>query len=360
MALNKIGYLSLLAVAAISASCSTELEKEEKIIQNAPLVQLSEVKIEHYEHNIIVQGNVDTDQDILLSSETGGKLISIAVKEGERVRKGQAIATIDNSILTSNVAEVQTQLDFAEYILSKQEELHEKGVGSEFELQQSVNQVASLKAKLNSLSVQNGKTVIKAPFTGVIDKVFAKNGQMISVQSPIARLVNNSTVDITASLSEKHYAKIHTGTDMTVSFPNYSDTVMQLKVTHVGNYIEPTNRTFNILTTLKNNTFLLPNMLAQVQVTDISIDNGKVIPTEAIIKDQNNNNFVYVATVSTEKIDSTVAKGTKLYALEKQIIKVISKYNDKALIESVELAEGSFVVTKGAKGITELDKVRTK
>lgn len=359
MNLHKIGYLSLLAVAAISASCSTEVVEVKKT-KNAPLVELSEVKTENFKHNIIVQGNVNTDQDILISPEASGELVNIKVKEGQRISKGQTIATIDNSILNSNAAEIQTQLDHAEYILSKQEELHDKGVGSEFDLRQASNQVASLKAKLHSLNVQNGKTVIKAPFTGIIDKIYAKNGELVSPQTPIARLVNNSTVDITASLSEKHYAKIHKGTEITVTFPNYLDTMLKLKISHVGNYIDPTNRTFNIMTTLKNNTFLLPNMLAQVEVTDISIENGLVIPTQAIMKDQNNNDFVYVASINQDKPDSTMVKGTTLYNLKKQVVKVVSKYDNKALINSQELTEGNFVVTKGAKGITELDKVRTK
>ena len=89
------------------------------------------------------------------------------VKEGQKVSAGQVIAVVDASVLSSNVEEIKTQLEYAEYMYNKQKELNKRGVGSEFDMETAKNQVASLKASMNSLNTQRGKAVIKAPATAI-------------------------------------------------------------------------------------------------------------------------------------------------------------------------------------------------
>ena len=59
---------------------------------------------------------------------------------------------------------------------------------------------------------------------------------MAGASTPMVRLVNNNTIDITASISEKYFDKVVIGTPITVSFPNYSDTTISVPVEYVGNY----------------------------------------------------------------------------------------------------------------------------
>lgn len=348
---RKLVGLFALSIGLISLnSCSGEsTETEVKEEKKSPLVTLHKAELKDFAHEIRVQGNVETDKDILINAEMGGLITSIKVKEGQSVKAGQTIATIDASILSSNAEEIKTQLEYAEYMLGKQEELKKRGVGSEFDYETAQNQVNSLKTKMNSLNVQRGKAAIKAPFTGVIDNVFARNGQMAGPTSPIVRLVNNNTVDIIATISEKHISNVKVGTPIRVSFPNYNDTSINLNVTNVGNYIEPTNRTFRIMSTIKNNKMLLPNMLAEVSITDLDVKGGLVVPSKSLLKDQNNVDFVYVAS----------KKGGK-YIVSKTNVEVIEKFNGEALIKTGNIEPGSMVVVDGAKGITEGDIVRTK
>ena len=290
-----IGILAILPLSLTIASCGAEPEVKENKADALPLVKISKIENKRFTHEIRVQGSVETDKDVLLGAEMGGLITAVNVKEGQKVSAGQVIAIVDASILSSNVEEIKTQLEYAEYMYSKQLELNKRGVGSEFDLETAKNQVSSLKASMNSLNTQRGKALIKAPFSGVIDAVYAKVGQMASPQAPIVRLVNNSNVDIVATLSEKHLPNVKVGTDISVRLPNYSDTVFNLKITNVGNYIEETNRTFRIMSSIKNNTLLLPNMLTEISVTDLEVENGLVIPSISISKDQNNNDYIYIA-----------------------------------------------------------------
>ena len=350
----KINFINQIAplIVLLLLSCSTDekqiISLDEKL---RPLVKIEAVKQKHFIHEIRVQGNVESDKDVLIIAEMAGLITSVKVRDGQTVVAGQAIATIDASVLSSTAKELKTQLDYAEYMLEKQTELQQRGVGSEFDLETARHQVESLKAKLNSLNTQRGKAIIRAPFTGVVDNVFARNGQMAGPQSPIVRLVNNKKVDIVAAISEKHLSKVKVGTPISVSFPNFPDTTLDLVITNVGNYIEPTNRTFRIMATVENNTLLLPNMLAELSVTDMSVENGDVVPSKSILKDQNNQDFVYVAEES----------GSNNYSITKVNVVVVEKYNGEALIESnPNLKPGKKIIVEGAKGISEKDIVRTK
>lgn len=343
-------YAFLAGSAFIIPACAPaeDKEKEDEKGTSVAKVEVADVELTSFEHRIRVQGNVETDEDVMLTAEMGGLITSVKVKEGDEVRKGQIIATVDASVLNSNMQELKTQLEFAEYMLEKQEELNERGVGSEFELEQAKNQVNSLKASMASLGTQQGKAVIRAPFKGTIDQVYAVKGQMAGPSAPVVRLVNSNEVDITASISEKHFRNVKEGTEMLVEFPNYGDMSMTLKVETVGNYIEPTNRTFRIKTTIKDNKDLLPNMLAEISITDLSVENGIVIPAQAILIDQESNDYVYIIDDSTDKM---IAK--------KVIVEVIERYEGRALIKDGSISSEQQVVVKGARGIGNGTEVKT-
>lgn len=351
-----IGLLIALFGALVLASCGGDASSEDspkEEVKLDPKVTLGKVEMKSFTHEIRVQGNVETDQDITLSAEMGGLITRISVKEGQTVRKGAVIATVDASILSSNVQELNTQLEYAQYMLDKQVELQKRGVGSEFELETAKNQVNSLKASMRSLNTQRGKATIRAPFTGVVDQVFAKKGQMAGAASPIVRLVNNNSVDIVSTISEKHFSNVQVGTPIRVSFPNYSDTVLDLKVSNVGNYIEPTNRTFRVMANIPNNKTLLPNMLAEVSITDMKVENGMVIPSKSIQKDQDNNDFIFIAR------DEKTVKGAKTYTVYKINVVIIERFEGNALIElNADLKEGDNVVVDGARGISDKETVR--
>lgn len=346
----KISKLIILSATFFTLQSCGEGTPEKEIKVKLPKVEISEVEQKKFTHSIHVQGNIETTKDVLLTAEMGGVITSIRVKSGQKVSKGTVIATIDASILTSNLDELNTQLEYANYMLNKQEELNKRGVGSEFELETAKNQVKSLESKIKSLSTQKGKLTITAPFSGIIDQVFGKQGEIAGPSTPIVRLVNNNEVDIIATVSEKHLMNIKVGTPLKVTFPNYKDTAIYLSVTNVGNYIEPINRTFRIMSTIKNNQLLIPNMLADVEITDVTVNDGIVISSKAIQMDEDNNYFVYKA-----------IKNDTAYQAKKISIEVILRSGHQTLISSESnLKPGDQIISKGAKGIIEDEIVRIK
>jgi len=328
-----------------------ELQAKEKKDVILPLVSLAKLSEKKFIHKIKVQGNIETDQDAVLNAEFGGLVSKIHVEEGDRVQAGQTLVSLDAEMMSASIKELQTQLDYAKYLLEKQEALKERGVGSEFDLKGAQNQVNSLKSKLASLELQRSKATITAPFSGVIDQIFAKEGQMASPQSMVLRIVNTSEMTVSADISEKHMKNIKVGSMIEVSFPNYKDTTLSLKVASVSKYINPTNRTFRITAKLNNNNVFVPNMLAEINLTDTDVEQALVIPSISILKDYNNNDYVFIAS----KLKNNE------YALKKVFVNELEKYNGESMVEFKDKVNiGSQVVVDGIKGITEADIVRIK
>lgn len=313
-----------------------------------PMVTTSVVKIEDFVHKVRVPGTVETDENALINSEASGVIKQIHVKEGARVTKGQVLITIDSEILSATMDELETSLELANYMFEKQTSLKEKGVGIEIEYEQARNQKLSLEQKMKTLRTQQGKSIVRAPFSGIVDDIMVNQGEMAAPQIPLLRIVNNDNVTITSSLSENMLSKVFVGTKVELSIPSMNDTVIYAVISNKGNYIDATNRTFRIQVAVKNNKLLLPNQFAELNVTDFTQKAAKVINVESVLQDTKNNNYVYRL---------KPAKESGLYEVEKVFVKVIMKFEDTVCIEG-ELNDGDILVVKGAKGITVSDKVK--
>jgi len=314
---------------------------------NYPIVSAEKVKVEDFQHKVQIPGTVDSDMNALINAESSGVIQQIHVREGQTVTKGQILITIDSEILASTMNELETSLDLANYLFEKQQELKDKGVGVEIEYEQAKNQKLALESKIKTLRSQKGKTVVHAPFSGVIDDIMVTQGEMAAPQIPLLRIVNNREVTVNASLSENLLSKIKVGTPVEMIFPSLDDTTIISTVSVKGNYIDETNRTFRIQIHIKNNTLLLPNQFVEVNVTDFKRDSAIVINSESILQDTDNKTFVY-------KITKSATGNT--YSVEKIYVNVIKQFEGYACIEGA-IKNDDLLVVKGAKGITASDLV---
>lgn len=316
-------------------------------------VRFEPLVVDTFVHKIEVQGDVEAEKNISLNAEANGVIRKLNVSDGDKVRKGQVIAIIDAELINDNIREVEASLELAEFVYEKQKKLYEEGVSSELQFKEAKNNKVSLEKKLASLRTQKSKTVLKAPFSGKVDEVFVKQGEMTSPQMPLLRLVNNDEVKITAEISEQHLTSVGVGVPVELQFPVLNDTVIKKQITNKGNYINPTNRTFKVQTIVKDNELLLPNMVSIVRVTDVNKPNAKIVPITAVLQDNKDHMFVFKLTP-----EGANEEGEKLYKAEKVIVQIKGAYKGRTWIESDQLNAQDQIVTDGAKGITSGEIVK--
>jgi RND family efflux transporter MFP subunit len=186
---------------------------------------------------------------------------------------------------------------------------------------------------------------IIAPFSGTIDQVFAKTGELISPQTPFLRLVNLDNVYIESEITETYLKSISKGTTALLSFSSI-DISFEANITQVGNFINPSNRSFKTRIDVKNNNNeLKANLLADIKINDFNAS-GIVIPSKVIQKDRNGKTFVY--TLEAEEAN---------YKVIKTFVKDSNSYNNFSYI-SEGLNSKSTLVDKGARLVKNGDIVK--
>ena len=186
-------------------------ELDTSLVKELPKVSTIETSLSPFEHYFEVQGAVTANKNVMVLPEVGGIIRSIKVDEGQFITQGQVIATFDSDVIVSNEKELEEQLKVAEYMYEKQKTLFEKGVGTELALKQAEGQYLTLKQTLQTIKTQQGKFVLKAPFSGYVEKVFPVVGQLAGPSTPIIQLVDLSDMKITADISESYLGNITKG-----------------------------------------------------------------------------------------------------------------------------------------------------
>jgi len=313
-------------------------------IQKLQKVTVMSVKDTLFNHYIALQGIVQSDQNVILRPEMGGTVKHILVKEGQRISRGQTLVQLDASALTDKIDEINTQLSLAKTNFERQERLWNQKIGSEMQYLNAKTQKEGLEKSLNSLYTQIGKMKIKAPFSGIIDVINSKVGELTNPQTSVLRLINLDRMYIEADVPEAYLISVKKGTNVLVNFPSINR-VTQAKVTEVGNYINPNNRSFRIKINVSNRDHnIKPNLLADIQINDFSAK-GIVLPAHLIQMNQEGEEFVY--TISKDSLKTNVVK--KMITLGKE-------YNNEIfLIDGI--TQGDLIVAEGGKFVKGGDEV---
>ncbi|HEX8505062.1 MAG TPA: efflux RND transporter periplasmic adaptor subunit, partial [Hymenobacter sp.] len=301
--LFKAASYQLLAISLIMASCGgskdpkaelAELKKEQAANQakiaeleakagaddkpalTATPVSVMKVQPESFKSYLEVQGRVDFDQNAVVSARSAGSLTSLRVQRGDRVRKGQVLATIDASILDASIAELRTRMDLARVVYEKQAGLWKQQIGTEIQYLQAKNNYDALRRNLATLNQQRALYNVVAPFGGTVDEVIPKLGEVVAPGTPVVRLTSGSGGKILADVSEAYGNSIKAGDKALVTIPDLSGEDIPATVRVVSRAINATSRTFTVELRLQGAKAadLRPNMVATVRILNYDRENA--------------------------------------------------------------------------------------
>lgn len=313
--------------------------------KNLQTVTILPVKNAIFKHYLEIQGVAQANKNIEISPELGGAVIAIPVKEGQKVQAGQLLVQLDDSSIKNSINELNTQLSLAKTTFERQERLWNQKIGSEMQYLQAKAQKESLENNLSSLRTQLRKMRITAPFSGVVDEIFPKLGELTSPQMPIVRLVNLDNVYVEAEVTETFLPIIKKGTETVVIFSSINKEIKS-KISQVGNYINPANRSFKISINIVNkDQSIKPNLLADIKIVDFETT-GIIIPSALVQQDQNGKDYVF--TVVNENNEQKVIKN---------IITIGNEYNNEIYV-SEGLKATDTLVNAGARFVKEGDQVK--
>jgi membrane fusion protein, multidrug efflux system len=307
------------------------------------LVAVTSVKDTVFNHYIDIQGNVDTKENILVQPEMPGALVSLNVRAGQHVGKGQVLGRVDDGGLSLQVSSIQTQYELAKTTFERQKNLWNQKIGSEIQFLQAQTQMISLQKQVSQAKAQLAKTLIKAPFSGTIDEVFVERGQVVSASPQgLMRIVNLSNMYVSTSVPETYIGKLKVGTVVDVFLTSLGKTYKG-RVRQVGNYINPNNRSFGIEVSVPNpDNLLRPNQVAKLKIIDYTNADAVVVPTNVVQEDGEGNKFVFVVANSNGKT-----------GIAKKVLVEIGKSSDNVTEIVSGLTANDVIVTEGVNTISE-------
>ena len=300
-----------------------------------------------FSHYVELQATVKTKENIMLSSEFGGILQNIFVKEGQKVAKGQTLGKVDDGGLSSQLAQMETQVALAKTTFERQQNLWNQKIGSEIQfLQAKTNYNAQSKA-VDQMKSQLNRTVIKAPFSGTIEEIISERGSVVGPGTPIMRIVSLGNMYLEAEVPEKNIGTIKKGSDVIVNFPILGKT-FNSKVTQSANYINPANRSFIIQIAVPNKSGdIKPNLSSKIQIKDYSNAKAIAVPLSIISENADGKQFLYIA-----KNDDN-----KGHAIAKRVIVKVG-LSQGELVEIVEgIKDGDLIIKEGARSVKEGQRV---
>ncbi|MEO2073661.1 MAG: efflux RND transporter periplasmic adaptor subunit [Zunongwangia sp.] len=316
--------------------------------KNLNLVTVTTLKDSTFEHFAEVQGNVATDENIIIYPEYSGILKNVYVKEGDRVNKGQVLAKIDDGGLSSQVAQAQAQATLAKTTYERQKRLWEQNIGSEIQFLEAKTNFEATQKAAEQLQSQLAKTTVTAPFSGVIDNIISNQGEVVSPgQSQLFRIINLNNMYVEAAVPENYLPKIQRGTFVKVMISSVNKEY-DGKVTDVGSNINANNRTFRVKIAIPNPDKLIrPNQIATILLNDYTAASAITIPESTIQKNAMGESLVYTL---ERKTDSTGVA-------QKNVIETGYVYNNMMEVTK-GLSPGEILIVEGSKSLRDGQEVK--
>jgi len=320
-----------------------ELENNSK----NPIVSTSRIIKQDFNHYVELQGDVKSEKIISIYPEFSGIINEIFVKSGESVDKGQILATIDDGGLKQQLSQLQITYNLAKTTYERQERLWGQKIGSEIQYLESKSMFEAQSKAIEQLTKQLNKTIIKAPFSGIIDNVIVKKGEVVYPgRSNLMLLINMQEMYVESKVPENYINSITKGKDVVIEAPMLN-IALKSKIRLVANYINPLNRTYRIEAEIpKNNYKIKPNLNVKLKVNDYTSEDAILIMLNHINIDSNNDEYVY----------KIINKDGKNYAL-KTIIET-GKNNGNFIEVLKGLTENDEIVSEGARKITNNSEVK--
>lgn len=269
-----------------------------------PLVTTFTTKEEVFNHFIELQGDVTTKQNVLIYPEMAGTLQNVYVSEGQEVKKGQLLAVIDDGGMSSQLAQLKTQLSLAKTTFERQKRLWDQKIGTEIQYLQAKANYETQENTVNQFESQLSKFSMRAPFSGVIDDVIRDQGTVVAPGGPgseVFRIINLSNMFIEVAVPESFIANVTVGKKVKVHFPVLGKSI-DSHVRQAGNFINPNNRSFLVeipVSTLEGQ--VKPNMTAKVEINDYKSEQAILIPQSVISENAEGEQYAYVVSNETKE-----------------------------------------------------------
>ena len=337
------------AIVAKIATLETEIQKMSgaSVEEKTKLVEVTELITQDFAHYIDLQGKITTENLYYVTPRgMGGQVKAIYVKLGDNVKAGQLLMKLEDGIIQQNIKQVESQLEFAKNIFTRQENLWKEGIGTEVQFLSAKNNVEALEKQLSLVKEQLGTTSVIAQVSGVVETVSIRVGETF-VGSPLAgiTIVNPSAMKAVVEVPENYVVKVRKGMPVVISVPDLNET-FNSTISLVSETINTISRSFIAESKMPSKSTIKPNQVAVVKILDHAAKNAIVVPVETVQTDEKGK-YVYILSLENGK------------NLARKKMVTIGEFYDELIEVNTGLTKGDKLITKGFQGLYDGQLIST-
>jgi RND family efflux transporter MFP subunit len=295
---------------------STDASSRRGQTQRSIPVEVAEVERGPIELLRSFTGTLDARAEFVVAPKVSGRIEELAVDLADTVHRGQVVAQLDNDefvqavnqaqadleVARANLGEAQSQLAIAERELTRIETLRKQGVGSEAQrdtaktnqlakqaaLEVTKAQVARARAALETARIRLGYTHVTAGWTGgdntrVVAARFVDEGETVSANAPLLRIVELDPLTAVFSVTERDYALLETGQTARLTTDAYPRQAFEGQIERIAPVFQEDARQARVELRVDNARRLLkPGMFVRVTVVLDRVDEAAIVPEQAL------------------------------------------------------------------------------
>lgn len=336
--------MNFILPAILLSACSSGSETTNR---EATLVKAVEITKYNTSDTLSYPGKIVSEGDVNVAFRIAGPIKKVLVHEGQFVKKGDVIALMDprdyEIQLSATKAEYEQVRSEAERVI----ELHKRNSVANKDYEKAVAGMHRIEAKLKAHQNALNDTKLKAPFSGYVQKIFFKDGEMVKAGMPVLSIVSTSVLQVEAFISAADYLKkdcFESYSCRTGLYPDQSFTLSPAGITRKANL----NQLYKMVFTLdkSDSVSLSPGMSVNVNIVCSRTTDSKmfIVPVSSLFSSAGRS-FVWLYDGNSKAVRKTEVKVSKIR-------------NDGTALISGDLTDDSRVVSAGVHTLEEGQKVR--
>lgn len=235
------------------------------------------------ERSVEATGNLIPNEAVAIRSERSGRLVQLQITESARVQSGQLLAKIDDSELRAQREKQLIRKAFLEKELERDKELVKIQALPQEQVDLKVNEIDQIAADIKLLDIQIRKSVIAAPFSGLVGLRQVSPGAYITPSDVLVEIQQIDPIKLEFDIPEKYISEVKIGQDVSFEVTG-SNEQYSAKVYALSTEVASDTRTFKVRATTTNKDLKLkPGMFTRVRLITAISEQVVMVPTDAVV-----------------------------------------------------------------------------
>ena len=254
------------------------------LAEQAPLVEVVQPERTLVRDELITFGSLRSDESTVIRPELGGRLAAVHFREGEAVKAGELLVSLDDAIARAELAQARANLDLAEKSFERTQLLFKRGASNAQAQDEAQSQQQAARASLALAQARLDKTQIRAPYDGVLGLRQVSVGDYLSAGQDLVNLEVLDPLKVDFRIPQKAVSQVRLGQAIELSLDAYPGERFKGTIIALNPRLDEIGRSQAIRAQVDNqDQRLKPGQFVKVSVILAERPQALLIPEEAVM-----------------------------------------------------------------------------